>query len=184
MALTRVGFLLIVSGDTARAQPLFEQSLPLYRQVSEKLGVTMNVRVLAILGHLAAGRRDYADADRLQGQALLRELRDDDLSGYDRFENQMTARVDNVLGQVRLSQGDNDAAARTASSLSLTGPLTLGSDPARFQTEPPACYRAPWRLPGPDFHRQAATSLRTRRNTMALGHGVTSYPAGRTRNRR
>jgi len=33
--------------------------------------------------------------------------------------------------------------------------LTLGSDPARFQTEPPACYRASWQLPGPDFHRQA-----------------------------
>jgi len=25
-----------------------------------------------------------------------------------------------------------------------TGLLTLGFDPARFQTEPPACYRAPW----------------------------------------
>ena len=61
---------------------------------------------------------------------------------------------------------------RTASSLPLTGPLTLGSDPALFQTEPPACYRASWQLPGPDFHRQAATSLRTRRSTMALGHGV------------
>jgi hypothetical protein len=47
-----------------------------------------------------------------------------------------------------------------------TGPLTLGSDPARFQTRPPACYRASWQLPGPDFHRQATTSLRTRRNTM------------------
>jgi len=45
--------------------------------------------------------------------------------------------------------------------------LTLGSDPARFQTEPPACYRASCQLPGPDFHRQATTSLRTRRNTMA-----------------
>ena len=52
--------------------------------------------------------------------------------------------------------------------------LTLGSDPARFQTEPPACYRASWQLPGPDFHRQATTSLRTRRSTMALRHGVTS----------
>ena len=39
------------------------------------------------------------------------------------------------------------------------GRLTLGFDPARFQTDPPACYRAPWRLPGPDFHRQATTSL-------------------------
>jgi len=31
---------------------------------------------------------------------------------------------------------------RTASSLPLTGLLTLGSDPARFPAEPPACYRA------------------------------------------
>ena len=44
-----------------------------------------------------------------------------------------------------------------------TGLLTLGSDPARFPAEPPACYRASWQLPGPDFHRQATTSLRTRR---------------------
>ena len=61
---------------------------------------------------------------------------------------------------------------RTASSLPQTGLLTLGSDPARFQTKPPACYRASWQLPGPDFHRQATTSLRTRRNTMALRHGA------------
>ena len=52
---------------------------------------------------------------------------------------------------------------RTASSLPLAGLLTLGSGPARFQTGPPACYRASWQLPGPDFHRQATTSLRTAR---------------------
>jgi len=39
------------------------------------------------------------------------------------------------------------------------GLLTLGFDPARFQTKPPACYRASWQLPGPDSHRQATTSL-------------------------
>jgi hypothetical protein len=39
------------------------------------------------------------------------------------------------------------------------GLLTLGFDPARFQTEPPACYRAPWRLPGRDSHPLATTSL-------------------------
>jgi hypothetical protein len=55
-----------------------------------------------------------------------------------------------------------------------TGPLPLGSNPARFQTRPPACYRAPWQLPGPDFHRQA-TSLRTRRSTVAL-HVTVSPP--------
>jgi hypothetical protein len=70
---------------------------------------------------------------------------------------------------------------RTASSLPHTGLLTLDSDPARCQTEPPACYRASWQLPGPDFHRQATTSLRTRRNTMALRHGATSCSAGRTK---
>jgi hypothetical protein len=46
------------------------------------------------------------------------------------------------------------------------GLLTLGSDPARFPAEPPACYRASWQLPGPDSHRQATTSLRTRRTTI------------------
>jgi hypothetical protein len=40
------------------------------------------------------------------------------------------------------------------------GLSTLGFDPIRFQTEPPACYRATWQLPGPDSHRQATTSLR------------------------
>jgi hypothetical protein len=48
-------------------------------------------------------------------------------------------------------------------SLPLAGLLTLGFDPARFQTGPPAGYRASWQLPGPDFHRQATTSLRTAR---------------------
>ena len=31
---------------------------------------------------------------------------------------------------------------RTVQLLPLTGPSTLGSDPTRFQTEPPVCYRA------------------------------------------
>src|SRR5215470_2846491 len=53
---------------------------------------------------------------------------------------------------------------RTASSLPLAGLLTLGFDPARFQTKPPVCYRASWHLPGPDSHRQATTSLRTTRS--------------------
>jgi hypothetical protein len=53
---------------------------------------------------------------------------------------------------------------RTAQSLPLTGPSTLGFAPTRFQTEPPACYRASWQLPRPDFHRQATTSLRLKVN--------------------
>jgi len=62
---------------------------------------------------------------------------------------------------------------RTVQSLPLTGLSTLGSGPARFQTTPPACYRASWQLPGPDSHRQATTSLRTRRTPW---HYVTVSP--------
>ena len=75
----------------------------------------LNATVLAVLGHLVAIRRDYAGASKLldEGRAMLRELREDDLTGYDRLQHLLTiAFVDNFLGQVRLSQGDNDAAAR------------------------------------------------------------------------
>ena len=41
---------------------------------------------------------------------------------------------------------------RTAQSLPLQGPLTLGFDSTRFPAQPPACYRASWQLPGPDSH--------------------------------
>ncbi len=79
---------------------------------------------------------------------------------------------------------------RTASSLPLfTGPSTLGFDPARLQTKPPACYRASWQLPGPDFHRQATTSLRTARSTatsrlhllLCWAHEITSLNACQAR---
>ena len=68
-----------------------------------------------------------------------------------------------ALPDTTLRQLSNDAAGFA----SCYGPLsrspknglsTLGFDPARFQTKPPVCYRAPWRLPGPDSHRQATTS--------------------------
>ncbi len=48
---------------------------------------------------------------------------------------------------------------RTAQSLPHHGLLTLHFDAGRFPPTPAACYRAPWRLPGPDFHRLATTSL-------------------------
>jgi len=52
--------------------------------------------------------------------------------------------------------------ARNRSVAPPQGLLTLGLDPARFQTEPPACYRASWQLPGPDLHRQATTRCQTK----------------------
>jgi predicted ATPase len=116
LALTQAGLILVANGDPVRGQQLLEQALPLYRQDNDTLAesVTMNALVLAVLGHLAALRRDAAASKLVdEGQALLRGLRDDDLTGYDRRQHQLTlAWVDNVLGLVWLSQDDNDAAAR------------------------------------------------------------------------
>jgi predicted ATPase len=115
LALTQAGSAFATNGDLARGRQLFEQSLPLYRQGSENLGVVLNAIMLAALGHLAGLRQDYAGAGKLldAGRALLRELRDDDLAGYDRLQHRLAwVLVDNFLGQVRLSQGDNDAAAQ------------------------------------------------------------------------
>jgi hypothetical protein len=69
---------------------------------------------LSVLGHLAATRRDHAAGELLdEGQALVKEFRDEDLAGYDRLQQLLTiAFLDNFLGQARLSQADNDEAAR------------------------------------------------------------------------
>jgi hypothetical protein len=48
---------------------------------------------------------------------------------------------------------------RTGRLLPPQGLSTLGFDAGRFPPTPPACYPAPWRLPGPDFHRLADASL-------------------------
>src|SRR5262249_31082479 len=117
LALTQAGNLLIGNGDPARGQQVLEQALPLYRQDKERpaLSGTMNALVLAGLGHLAASRGDYAPGSNMldQGRVLLRGLRGGDLTGFGRLQQQVAlAFLDNVLGWVRLSQGDNDAAAR------------------------------------------------------------------------
>jgi hypothetical protein len=67
-------------------------------------------------------------------------------------------------------------ALRTAQLLPLKGLSTLGADRARFQARQAAWYRAPWRLPEPDFHRHPATSFRS-------GHDrwtITTVISGRT----
>jgi predicted ATPase len=115
IALSAAGFILISQGDQAKAETLFGQNLELYRQVSDKLGMVLTATVLGVLGYLAALRRDHSRATDLlsQSQALLREVRDDDLTGFDHLQHLLTvALVDNFLGQIRLSQGDNDTAAQ------------------------------------------------------------------------
>src|SRR5207247_876052 len=67
-------------------------------------------------------------------------------------------------------------ASRDATDRSVAPPLaglsTLRFAAGRFPPATAACYRAPWRLPGPDFHRLATTSLRP-------GHGPIDPPPDR-----
>jgi hypothetical protein len=59
-------------------------------------------------------------------------------------------------------QTSRDAADRSvAPSMRLS---TLGFGAGRFPPTPPACYQAPWRLPGRDLHPLAVTSLRATRS--------------------
>jgi hypothetical protein len=60
------------------------------------------------------------------------------------------------VGLTRL-QGSRDAAGWPVASPK--GLLTLRFDAERFPPTPAACYGAPWRLPRPDLHRLANTSL-------------------------
>jgi predicted ATPase len=64
-----------VRGDEARAQLLFEQSLPLYREVSDKPGVA---KATGMLGRLAMLHGDYPSAETLleESLTLYRELGD------------------------------------------------------------------------------------------------------------
>ena len=67
---------------------------------------------------------------------------------------------------------------RTAQLLPLEGLSTLGSGPARFQTAPPACYRASWQMPGPAPYRQATTRVANTKNTVDYATVSPPIPLG------
>ena len=112
LALSGTGFGLFASGDQATAQPLLEQSLPLYRQAGDMLGAATTA---AMLGHLLALQHQDARASELLEQTLapLREAGNDRLAGPVRLQHLLdVALVCNFLGQIRLSQADHDRAAQ------------------------------------------------------------------------
>jgi predicted ATPase len=112
LALSGAGFGLFARGDQATAQPLLEQSLPLYRQAGDMLGAATTA---GMLGHLLALQHQDARASELLEQALapLREAGNDRLAGPERLQHLLdVALVCNFLGQIRLSQGDHDRAAQ------------------------------------------------------------------------
>ena len=112
LALAFGAFESLARGDHDRAQALFEQSLPLFRHTGDKLRTALSLSVLGRL--LALQHQDASASDLLdQSQALLRDLGTYELTGSDRVQQLVdVAFVRNFLGQIRLSQGDDQAAAR------------------------------------------------------------------------
>jgi predicted ATPase len=111
LALAAGGFGRFTDGDQDGAQSFFEQSLPLLRQAGDKVRAALTA---GVLGHLLALRhQDGAAASMLdESQTLLRELDNYELTGSDRVQHELNvAYVYNFLGQIRLSQGDNQGAA-------------------------------------------------------------------------
>jgi predicted ATPase len=112
LALSGTGFGLFASGDQATAQPLLEQSLPLYRQAGDMLGAATTA---AMLGHLLAVQHQDARASELLEQTLapLQEAGNGRLAGPERAQHLLdVALVCNFLGQIRLRQADHDRAAQ------------------------------------------------------------------------
>jgi predicted ATPase len=127
-ALAGAGFELFVGGDQARAQSLFEQSLPLYRQEGDTRGAAM---VAAALGHLLATQHQDERGGVLLEDTLgqLRDASDGQLSRRQRLQYLLDlALVNNFLGQIRLGQADHDRAAR----LFADGLTAARSAPDRF----------------------------------------------------
>ena len=101
----------LARGDNDRAQGLFEQSMPLFRQTGDKLRVAL---IASVLGHLLALQHQEADASAMldQSQTLIKELDTHELTGADRIQKLATVALTyNFLGQIRLSQADARAAA-------------------------------------------------------------------------
>ena len=112
LALSAAAFHRQAIGDQASSRRLFEQSLPLLRQTSDKLRIAY---ISAVLGHLSALQHDDARASDLLAlsQAQLRQVGDDEFAGPDRVQHLLdVALLHNFLGQIRLSQGDHHGAAQ------------------------------------------------------------------------
>ena len=122
LALSGTGFTFIADGEPEKAQPVFEQSLPLFRETGDLLGGAL---ATAALGHVLAMQHDDERADQVLEQArnLKLEAGTGERSGQERVQYLLVAAlVDNFLGQILLSTADYDRAARL---------FTAGLDAAR-----------------------------------------------------
>jgi predicted ATPase len=98
---TGLGYMLIASGNQARAEKLLEQALTRFRGLDDKYGIAITA---SALGRLAVLRYDYAGAHDLLNESLALQ--------EDQGNKALAALAYNFLGQIPRDQGDNVAAAR------------------------------------------------------------------------
>jgi predicted ATPase len=111
LALAFSAFENMIGEDRPGARAIFEQALPLFRESGDKLRTALTA---GVLGHLLALDHDEAGASELlkESQTLLRDLGTHEFSGSDRVQQALNvALLCNFLGQIRLSQGDDQGAA-------------------------------------------------------------------------
>ncbi|HEY2127533.1 MAG TPA: DUF4062 domain-containing protein [Streptosporangiaceae bacterium] len=128
MARSGVAFTILAGGDPARAQPLLEQSLPLYQEAGDAFGAALTA---AVLGHLLARRDEDDAASELLEDTLgrLRAAGRGPLTATQRLHHLLDlALADNFLGQIRLRAGDPGHAAQLFSD----GLAAARSAPDRF----------------------------------------------------
>jgi tetratricopeptide (TPR) repeat protein len=111
LALSGAGFTYFAGGDQVRARRLMKQSLPLYRQAGDRLGMGLTA---AALGHLLAADHKTAIAADLLEQTIaqLREMAGEPMTEPERVQYLLdVALASNFLGQILLSEGENHRAA-------------------------------------------------------------------------
>jgi predicted ATPase len=112
LALAAAGFHRQAMGDQVSPRTLFEQSLSLLRQTTDKIRIAY---ISAVLGHLSALQRDDARASELLelSQAELHQVGNDEFAGPDRVQHLVdVSLLHNFVGQTRLSQGDHNGAVQ------------------------------------------------------------------------
>jgi predicted ATPase len=122
LALSGTGFTIMRDGELDKAQRVFEQSLPLFRETGDLLG---GAQTAAALGQVLASQHDDERAGEVLEQArnLLREAGAGVRTERERVQYLLdVALVDNFLGQIQLSKADYDRAAEL---------FTTGLDAAR-----------------------------------------------------